>query len=246
MATWSFRDALEELESRHHFDESMLWSAIGLHLGDIHFTEIQTSIKMCAIRFSTFVHYVEKGWFNPDDLASHCCSQTTAILLAFIPERCIEDIESVGIGNVIRRCGTPLGDIPSISMMIESVCSMLKTKSKKDRPKCRVYMMLIVNYGGHMAFATEPPYCVAYAVDYQSKDPSKMTPCKTLNHTYAMVTDNMMVRRLLSVPNWDPAERKRTKGGRLLIPRGVQFSPKLFPKIVIPCNHAGLLVDSAT
>ena len=120
MAKWSFRDALEELEVRHHFDESMLQSAAGIHLGDIHFVEIQTSIKMCAIRFSTFLHYVEKGMFNPDNLATHCCSQTTAILLAFIPDRHIEDIKSIGIGNVIRRCGTPLADIPSISVMIDS------------------------------------------------------------------------------------------------------------------------------
>ena len=60
-----------------------------------------------------------------------------------------------------------------------------------------------------------------------------------------MVSDNMMVRRLLSMPNWDPSERKRTKGGCLLIPRGVQFGPKLFPEVVIPRNHAGPLVDSA-
>ena len=73
-----------------------------------------------------------------------------------------------------------------------------------------------------------------------------MMPCEPLNHSYAMVSDNMMVRRLLSVPNWDPSERKRTKGGRLLIPRGVQFGPKLFPELVIPRNHAGPLVDSAT
>ena len=100
-------------------------------------------------------------------------------------------------------------------------------------------MILIGNYGGHMAFATDPPYCVAYAADYQDNDPSKMMPRETLNHPYAMVTDSMMVRRLLSVPNWDPSERKRTKGGHLLIPRGMQFGPKLFPEIVIPCNHAG-------
>ena len=49
MATWSFRDALEELELRCQFDESMLQSAMGLHLGDIHFAEIQTSIKMRAV-----------------------------------------------------------------------------------------------------------------------------------------------------------------------------------------------------
>ena len=105
-------------------------------------------------------------------------------------------------------------------------------------------MMLIGNYGGHMAFTTDPPYCVAYAADFQNKDPSKMMPREPLNHMYAMVSDNMMVRRLLSLLNWDPTERKHTKGGCLLIPRGMQFGPKLFPEIVIPCNHAGLLVDS--
>ena len=144
----------------------MLRSAVGLRLGDIRFAEIQTSMKMRAIRFSTFIHYVKKGLFNPDNLAPQCCSQTTAILLAFIPDRCIEDIENIGIGNVIWRCGTPLGDILSISAMIESVRSVLKSESKKDRPKRRAYMMLIGNYGRHMSFTTEPPYCVAYAADY--------------------------------------------------------------------------------
>ena len=101
---------------RRHFDESMLRSAAGIRLEDIRFAEIQTSIKMRAIRFSTFLHYVEKGMLNPDNLAPHCCSQTTAILLAFIPDRRVEDIESVGIGNVIRSVvAAPLGDIPSIS-----------------------------------------------------------------------------------------------------------------------------------
>ena len=107
-------------------------------------------------------------------------------------------------------------------------------------------MMLIENYGRHMAFTTDPPYCVAYAADYKNtNDPSKMTPREPLNHAYAMVTSNMVVRRLLSVPNWEPTERKLTSGCCLLILRGVQFGPKLFPDLVIPCNHVGPLVNSA-
>ena len=246
MATWSFRDALEELELRRHFDDSMLQSEAGLRLGDIRFAEIQTTIKMHAVRFSTFLHYITDGTFNPDKLAPHCCSQTTAILIAFLPDRHLQDIESVGIGCVIRRFGAPLGDVSSVRTVIDSVRSILKTEADKQRPHRRAYMMLIGNYGRHMGFATEPPYCVAYAAEYRDKDPSKMTPHEPLNHSYAMVFDKMIVRRLLSVPNWDPSERKHTKGGRLLIPRGVQFGPKLFPELVIPRNHAGPLVDSAT
>ena len=44
---------------------------------------------------------VEQGSFNADNLALDGCSQTTAILLAFIPDRRLEDIESVAIGNMI-------------------------------------------------------------------------------------------------------------------------------------------------
>ena len=78
-------------------------------------------------------------------------------------------------------------------------------------------MMLIGNYGGHMAFAMDPPYYVAYAVDYKNTDdPSKMMPCKPLNHAFAMTARNMVVRRLLSLPNWEPAERKVTMGAAFL------------------------------
>ena len=246
MATWSFRDALEELELRHHFDDSMLQSEAGLRLGDIRFAEIQTTIKMRAVRFSTFLRYIVDGTFNPDKLAPHCCSQTTAILIAFLPDWHLQDIESIGIGCVIRRFGSPLGDVSSVCTVIDSVWSVLKTEADKQCPHCRAYMMLIGNYGRHMGFTTEPPYCVAYAAEYRGKDPSKMTPHEPLNHSYAMVSDKMIVRRLLSVLNWDPSERKRTKGDCLLIPRGVQFGPKLFPELVILRSHAGPLVDSAT
>ena len=54
MTTWSFRDALEELKERGHFDESVLPSTLGLCLGDICFAEIQTSIKMRVVHFSMF------------------------------------------------------------------------------------------------------------------------------------------------------------------------------------------------
>ena len=141
---------------------------LGLCLGDIRFTEIQTTIKMHMVHLSTFLRFVEQGSFNADNLPLDGCSQTTAILLAFIPDRRLEDIESIAIGNVIRRCGSPLGDISSINMVIESIRSILDTEHKKSPLKCRAYMMLIGNYGGHMAFATDPPYCVAYATDYKN------------------------------------------------------------------------------
>ena len=228
------------------FDESMLRSNVGLRLGDIRFTEMQTTLRMHAVHFSTFIRYGEQGSFNADKLPIEGCSQTTAILLAFIPDRRLEDIESMGIGNVIRRRGSPIGDLSNINTVIETIRSILQSERKKNPMKCWVYMVLIGNYSRHMAFATDPPYCVAYSVDYKTNDPSQMTPRHTQNHPYAMVTTNMIVRRLLSLPHWEPTVRKQTKGGHLLIPRGMQFGPALFPEIVIPCNHASPPVDPVT
>ena len=169
-----------------------------------------------------------------------------AILLAFIPDPHLMDVERVGIGNVIQWCRSPLGDISSIQVVMESIRMVLDSERKKSPLKHRAYMMLIGNYGGHMAFATDPPYCVAYATDYKNtNDPSKMTPRKPLNHAYTMVTNNMVVWRLFFVPNWEPGERKLTAGGHLLIPRGMQFGPELFPDLVIPRNHVGPLVNMA-
>ena len=244
MANWSFRDALEELEVKGHFNESMLRSNIGLRLGDIRFAEIQTTLRMHAVYFSTFIWYVEQGCFNVDKLPIDGCSQTTAILLAFIPDWRLEDIESMGIGNVIRRRGSPIGDLSSIKMVIDTIRSVLGTERKKSPMKHWVYMVLIGNYGGHMAFATDPPYCVAYSAwTTRPMIPHKWHLDHTQNHSYAMVTTNMIVRRLLSSPHWEPMVRKQTKGGCLLIPRGMQFGPTLFPEIVVPRNHVSLPVD---
>ena len=98
---------------------------------------------------------------------------------------------------------------------------------------------------GHMAFATDPPYCVAYAMRTTRTLTilPKWHPDEPLNHAFAMAARNMVVRRLLSVPNWEPTERKLTMGGHLLIPKGVHFGPELFLVLVIPRNHAGPLID---
>ena len=168
-----------------------------------------------------------------------------AILLPFIPDRRLEDIESVGIGNVIWWHGSPIGDLSNLNMVIKTIRSILQTERNKNPMKHWVYMVLIGNYGGHMAFAMEPPYCVAYSADYKTSDPTQMTPRHTHNHPYAMITNNMIVRRLLSLPHWEPMVRKQTKGGCLLILRGVHFGPALFPEIVVPHNHASPPVDPA-
>ena len=164
---------------KNHFNKLMLWSTQGLHLGNICFTEIQATFKMRMVSFCMFLQFVKKGSFNPDNLSADSYSHTTVILLAFIPDPHLMDIEHVGIGNVILRHGSPLGDIHSVDTVITHIRAVLAIECDKPTPKCRAYMMLIGNYGGYMAFATDPPYCVAYAAEYRNTDdPSKMTFCE--------------------------------------------------------------------
>ena len=93
---------MEVLQEKGRFNESMLQSSVGLRVGDIRFAKIRTVLRIRSVVFSTFLQYVEEGSFNADKLPIEGCSQTTAILLTFIPDRRLEDIKSVGIGNVIR------------------------------------------------------------------------------------------------------------------------------------------------
>ena len=194
MASWSFRDVLVELKAKNCFDESMLWSVQGLHLGDIHFAEIQTTFKMHAVSFCTFLQFVKKGSFNPDNLPADSYSHTMAILLAFIPDPCLMDIECVGIGKVIQWDGSPLGGMHSVNTVISHIHVVLAIKHNKPAPKHRAYMMLIGNYGGHMAFTMDPLYCVTYAAEYKhTDDPSKMTFHNPSNDGFIMAASNMVV-----------------------------------------------------
>ena len=88
------------------FDKSVLRSTLGLCLGDIRFAEIQTTIKKCMVCLKMFMKFIEQGSFNADNLPLDSCSCTTAILLAFISDRHLEDIESVAIGNMGVLWGT--------------------------------------------------------------------------------------------------------------------------------------------
>ena len=133
--------------------------------------------KIHAVPFRTFLKFIEKGSFNADNLPVDGYSHTMAILLAFVPDPHLTDIEHVGIGNVIWRHGSPLRDIASIHVVIDHIHTVLAIERKKDSARHRAYMMIIGNYGRHMAFATDPPYCVAYVADYKNTDdPSKMIP----------------------------------------------------------------------
>ena len=98
--------------------------------------------------------------------------------------------------------------------------------------------MIIGNYGGHLAYAMDPSFCMAYALDFIDKnDPAAMTFRNQENHPVAFTGEGLIMCQLL-VQDCPEHEYGRTTCNRcLLIPRGVQFSKELFPQIVVPQNH---------
>ena len=90
-----------------------------------------------------------------------------------------------------------------------------------------------------MGFATDPPFCTAYPLSFVHKDdPTQMTFRNQQNHPTSFTADVLMVCQLLT-RDCPPHGYARDRHHRcLLIPRGVHFSPDLFPQIMVPHGYA--------
>ena len=99
--------------------------------------------------------------------------------------------------------------------------------------------MIMGNYGGHLAYATDPLFCMAYVLDFINKnDPAVMKFRNQENHPVSFTGDGLIICQLL-VQECLECEYERTTHNRcLLIPRGMQFTKELFPEIVVPQNHS--------
>ena len=99
-----------------------------------------------------------------------------AILLTFNPDARCKDIESMGIGLIVHQHKAPLGQISSIPHLIRYAHSLMEVEVQSTAPIHRTYCMIVGNYGMHMAFAMDPPFCMAYSLDFiHEDDPAKMT-----------------------------------------------------------------------
>ena len=70
--------------------------------------------------------------------------------------------------------------------------------------------MIIGNYGGHLAYAMDPPFCMAYALDFiNMDDPATMTFRNQENHPVSFTGDGLIICQLLV--HWT-AQSVSTKG----------------------------------
>ena len=102
----------------------------------------------------------------------------------------------------------------------------------------RMICTIVGNYGRHMAFATDPLFCTAYPLSFVHKDdPAQMTFRSQQNHPVSFTGDGLLVHQLLTQDCPQCEYMMDRHHGHLLIPRGMQFLPELFPQIVVPRNH---------
>ena len=67
MVDWTFEDTLMAIQSSPSIPASVLQSTHGLHLGDIRFVKIQTTLRMHAVLPAILEKWVEDGKFNQSE-----------------------------------------------------------------------------------------------------------------------------------------------------------------------------------
>ena len=140
----------------------------------------------------------------------------------------------------------PVGHIYTLMRLIKYARSLMK-EQQSSYPVRRMICTVVGNYSGHMAFATDPPFCMAYPLSFvHQDDPAQMTFRSQQNHPISFTADGLLVHQLLAqdCPLHEYAMDRCH--GHLFIPRGVHFWPDLFPQILIPRNHATPYRDPQT
>ena len=102
MADWTFDNALAAIQSPPLILMSVLQSADGLRLGDIHFAKILTTLQMCTVPITVLEKWEEGGSFNPEHMAEGDYSRTTAILILLNPSTEGTVLESTSIGLILQ------------------------------------------------------------------------------------------------------------------------------------------------
>ena len=89
-------------------------------------------------------------------------SRSMAILVVLSPNAQGTALDSTSIELIVHWHRTPIGQIGNIPHLIKSAHSFMEVEGQFSEPECRMFCTIVGNYGRHMAFATDPPFCVAH------------------------------------------------------------------------------------
>ena len=239
MADWTYEKALAAIKSPPSIPFDTLLSPVGLCLGDIRFAKIQPNLRMRTVAIAVLEEWISNGSFNPHHKPNEDCSRTTAILIILTPNTQGTGLTYASVGLIVRWHKGPVGWIEDIPRLITFIRSQLKGDWPTSPNTRKTYCMIVGDYGGPLAFATEPPFCTAYPLSFSNRDdPSRMTFHHAHNQPWSFTTDVLLVCQLLA-RDCSPHEHVRDRCRRcILIPWGVHFSANIIPEIKVPRGHS--------
>ena len=202
-----------------------------------------TTIGMRTVSIPTLERWIEGGKFNPNHKAEDEYSRSTGILFILNPNHQGTALKCMSVGLIVRQRNGNVGWIEDIPKLIAHAFSQLQ-ESKSPQTFC----IIVGDYGGSMGFATDPPFCTAYPLSFAIKDdPARMTFSES-TESACLIQDRWFIGLPITRTRLFCARvsMENRNNRRLIIPQGLHFSIKLFPQIVIPCNHAALYHDPRT
>ena len=176
-------------------------------------------------------------------------SGTTAILLVFQMDDQHEKITDVYVGLVVCRIESHLYAPEKIFDFVSDIEVDLKVvrdtlKAGGDPGKKCTFCLFVNNYGGVMSIPMDPPYCPVYPTSYV-KD-VELDHFDTRNNPAQTHLCHCICHATLQYMNDDPHHHREYGGSCLILPHGAQYKEQLFPEILKPRNHWGLLTDPIT
>ena len=230
---------------------SMWQLLLGLHFGDICFVPPWCTLNMQCISLMYLKSLISDNCFQPEGMPSDAASGSIAILIIFLSDEQHTAIQHIHIGLVVHHVGCNLYEQDGILPFINSIEEDLKKAWQKrdvgkDPGGVSSYAMLVANFGGIMAIPTDPPYCLVYPMIY-----SHDIAIKNKNHFNTMASPpglhihSCICLALLQHADLTAAHKWKYNGSCLIVPHGAQYKI-LFPKITMPCNHWGLLINHSS
>ena len=173
-------------------------------------------------------------------------SGTTAILLVFQADSKHEKIINVYMGLVVHRVDSRLYSSSQIPNFIQDIEGDLRVGHNAlkagDNPSKRcAYCLFVDNLSGVMSVPMDPPYCLVYPTSYVKG--IKPNHFDTHNSPVGTCLHHCVCPTTLQFSNDDPKQHTQYIGSCLILPCGVQYNNQLYPSILEPWNHCGLLID---
>ena len=247
MVALNFEHILLMLKDGGSIPQDTLQSQDGINLGDICFCPLICTLHMQRLSLDSLHTLLSEGAFTPpqSDRPPEL-SRTTAILLVFQADSRHKKITNIYVGLVVCQVKSHLYSPSQIHNFIKDIEGNLKAacdalKAGGDPSKRCTYCLFVDNLSSAISIPTDPPYCLVYPTSYIKG--VKPDHFDTHNSPAGMCLHCCVCHTTLQFSNDDPKECNKYVGSHLILPRGVQYNDWLYPSILEPQNHCGLLID---